>query len=60
MVDPSRIQEVIDKLGEQPGESLTPETLEEIQTAMHEDLGRFIYNTSILFWDRMETTNAPP
>lgn len=46
MADPSRTQEVVDKLGEQPGETLTSETVEEIQTAMHEDLGRFIYNTS--------------
>ena len=37
---------VIDKLGEQPGETLTPERLEAIQTAMHEDLGRFIESTS--------------
>ena len=33
---------VIDKLGDQPGETLTPERVEAIQTAMHEDLGRFI------------------
>ena len=39
-------QEVIDKLGEQPGERLTPDRLEAIQTAMHEDLGRFINTTS--------------
>jgi hypothetical protein len=37
---------VIDKLGEQPGETLTPERLETIQTAMHEDLGRFVDATS--------------
>jgi hypothetical protein len=37
---------VIDKLGDQPGETLTPERVEAIQTAMHEDLGRFIHNTS--------------
>ncbi|XVH33256.1 hypothetical protein ACNS7O_14660 (plasmid) [Haloferacaceae archaeon DSL9] len=37
---------VIDKLGEQPGETLTPERVEAIQTAMHEDLGRFINATS--------------
>jgi hypothetical protein len=39
-------QAVIDKLSEQPGETLTPERLEAIQTAMHEDLGRFIDATS--------------
>ena len=33
---------VIDKLGAQPGEALTPERVE----AMHEDLGRFISTTS--------------
>lgn len=37
---------VIDKLGGQPGETLTPDRVEAIQTAMHEDLGRFINNTS--------------
>lgn len=37
---------VIDKLGEQPGETLTPERLEAIQTAMHEGLGRFVNATS--------------
>lgn len=37
---------VIDKLGDHPGEMLTPERVEAIQTAMHEDLGRFINNTS--------------
>lgn len=40
------MQGVIDQLGEQPGEQLTPERLEGIQTAMHEDLGRFIDTTS--------------
>ena len=39
-------QAIIDKLGEQPGETLTPERLEAIQTAMHEDLGRFVGATS--------------
>jgi len=37
---------VIDKLGEQPGETLTPERVESIQTAVHEELGRFINTTS--------------
>lgn len=37
---------VIDKLGAQPGEALTPERVEAIQTAMHEDLGRLINTTS--------------
>ena len=37
---------VIDKLGAQPGETLTPERVEAIQTAMHDDLGRFIDATS--------------
>lgn len=46
MTDDARTQAVIDKLGEQPGETLTPERLEAIQTAMHEDLGRFIGTTS--------------
>jgi len=37
---------VVTKLGDQPGETLTPERAEAIQTAMHEDLGRFITTTS--------------
>ena len=37
---------VIDKLGSTPGETLTPERVEAIQTAIHEDLGRFINTTS--------------
>ena len=37
---------VIDKLGDQSGERITPERVEAIQTAIHEDLGRFINNTS--------------
>ena len=37
---------IIGKLGKQPGETLTPERLEAIQTAMHEDLGRFVGATS--------------
>jgi hypothetical protein len=41
-----RTRTVIDKLGEQPGETLTPERVEAIQTAMHEDLRRFIDTTS--------------
>ena len=41
-----KTQAIIDKLGEQPGETLTPERLEAIQTAMHEDLGRFVGATS--------------
>lgn len=46
MKDDARIQAVIDALGEQPGETLTPTRLEAIQTAMHEDLGRFVDATS--------------
>ena len=46
MTDDARTRAVIDKLGEQPGETLTPERLETIQTAMHEDLGRFVDATS--------------
>lgn len=46
MSDHDRTRAVIDKLGEQPGETLTPERVEAIQTAMHEDLGRFIDTTS--------------
>lgn len=46
MTDGAEMQGVIDRLGEQPGEQLTPERLEDIQTAMHEDLGRFIDTTS--------------
>lgn len=46
MSDDARTRAVIDKLGEQPGETLTPDRLETIQTAMHEDLGRFIDSTS--------------
>jgi len=45
-MDDERTRAVIDKLGEQPGETLTPERIEAIQTAMHEDLGRFINTTS--------------
>ena len=45
-MDDERTRTVIDKLGEQPGETLTPERVEAIQTAMHEDLGRFIDTTS--------------
>jgi hypothetical protein len=45
-MDDERTRAVIDKLGEQPGETLTPERVEAIQTAMHEDLGRFIDTTS--------------
>lgn len=44
--DDEQIRGVIDKLGEQPGETLTPERLEAIQTAMHEDLGRFVDATA--------------
>jgi hypothetical protein len=46
MTDDARTRAVIDKLGEQPGETLTPERMETIQTAMHEDLGRFVDATS--------------
>jgi hypothetical protein len=46
MNDDEGSRAVIDKLGEQPGETLTPERLEAIQTAMHEDLGRFIDTTA--------------
>lgn len=46
MADDAHTQAVIDKLGEQPGETLPPERLEAIQTAMHEDLGRFIGTTA--------------
>lgn len=45
-MDDERTRAVIDKLGEQPGETLAPERVEAIQTAMHEDLGRFIETTS--------------
>lgn len=45
-MDDERTRAVIDKLGEQPGETLTPERVEAIQTAMHEDLRRFIETTS--------------
>jgi hypothetical protein len=46
MTDDDSTRAIIDKLGEQPGETLTPEQVEVIQTAMHEDLGRFISTTS--------------
>ena len=46
MSEDNATRAVIDKLGEQPGETLTPERVESIQTAMHEDLGRFIDTTS--------------
>jgi hypothetical protein len=46
MTDDARTRAVINKLGEQPGETLTPERLETIQTAMHEDFGRFVDATS--------------
>ena len=45
---------VIDKLGDQSGETLTPERVEAIQTAMHEDLGRFI-NSSWQYDRRLYT-----
>jgi len=45
-MDDGSTQEVVDKLGGQDGETLTPERLEAIQTAMHENLGRFINSTS--------------
>lgn len=41
-------QSVIDRLNDQPGERLSPRTLEKIQTAVHENLGRFIDSTSYL------------
>jgi hypothetical protein len=46
MTDDARTRAVIDTLGEQPGETLTAERLETIQTAMHRDLGRFVDATS--------------
>ncbi len=46
MTDDELAQEVIDNLGEQPGERLTPDRLEAIQTAMHEEFGRFVDATS--------------
>lgn len=46
MEDPYDVDEVVAKLGNVPGEELTPEALEEIQTSMHEELGRFIYGTT--------------
>lgn len=48
MRDDDGTRAVIDKLSEQPGETLPPERLEAIQTAMHEDLGRFVNATSYL------------
>lgn len=42
----NRADEVIATLGDVPGESLTPASLEAIQTAMHENLGRFINETT--------------
>ena len=46
MDDPYAAGDVVVKLGEMPGETLTPESLEAIQTAMHENLGRFVYETT--------------
>lgn len=46
MSDDDRSRAIIEKLGEQPGETLTPDRVEAIQTAMHENLGRFIDTTS--------------
>jgi hypothetical protein len=46
MTADDRTRAVIGTLGKQPGETLTPERLETIQTAMHEDLGRFVGATS--------------
>jgi hypothetical protein len=46
MPDDARTRAVIDSSGTQPGEVLTPERIETIQTAMHEELGRFIGTTS--------------
>ncbi|WP_158293543.1 MULTISPECIES: hypothetical protein [Halorubrum] len=42
MTNDDATRAVIDKLGYQPGETLTPERIEAIQTPMHESLGRFI------------------
>ncbi len=44
--DDEGVDAVVGRLGEQPGESLTPERLEAIQTAMHGDLGRFVDSTA--------------
>lgn len=41
-----RTRAVIEELGTQPGERLTPRRVEAIQTAMHENLGRFVDTTS--------------
>lgn len=46
MTDRPQERDVIAKFAELPGETLTPESLEVIQTAMHENLGRFIGETS--------------
>ena len=45
-MDDERTRAVIDKLGEQHGETLTPERVEAIQTAMHDDFRQFIETTS--------------
>jgi hypothetical protein len=45
-MDDDATRTVIDELGDQSGEALTPERVEAIQTAMHGDLGRFVDNTS--------------
>ena len=49
----------IDKLGDQPGEILTPERVEAIQTAIHEDLGRFINTTSYFVLGSYGTEERP-
>lgn len=46
MHDDDRTRAVIAELGDQPGETLRPERVEAIQTAMHENLGRFIETTA--------------
>ncbi|WP_380678096.1 hypothetical protein [Salinigranum sp. GCM10025319] len=45
-MDDEETRAVVDRLGEQPGETLPPERLEAIQTAMHGNLGRFVESTS--------------
>ena len=51
--------EVVDRLGGQPGEELTPERVEAVQTAMHEDLGRFVDATSYFVLGSYDVDERP-
>lgn len=59
MDEPCGAEDVVAKLGDIPGETLTPESLEAIQTAMHENLGRFVYGTTYFVLGSYGTGERP-